>query len=102
MSREEQLLKLICPYLHLITLCAMGVLLAVLIWDQNHPLLQVVEVYTVNKKVYISALNPCLKHSHSTQKGCQTLKIFFTVSVALIWHLLAPLYCLYNSLQVDI
>ena len=60
------------------------------------------DVHTVNKKVYISALNPCLKHSHSTQKGCQNLKIFFTVSVALIWHLLAPLYCLYNSLQVDI
>ena len=60
------------------------------------------DMHTVNKKVYISALNPCLKHSHSTQKGCQTLKIFFTVSVALIWHLLAPLYCLYNSLQVDI
>ena len=57
---------------------------------------------TVNKKVHISALNPCLKRSHSTQKGCQTFKIFFTVSVALIWHLLAPLYCLYNSLQVDI
>ena len=57
--------------------------------------------YTL-KKVHNSALNQCLKRSHSTQKGVSNFFLIFTVSVALIWHLLAPLYCLYNSLQVDI
>ena len=61
-----------------------------------------VSSYNVNEKVHNNTLNPCLKHSHSIQMGCQSVSKIFTVSVALIRHLLAPLYCVYYSLQDDI